>query len=119
MSSYTILTPQGYQLCCLPPGQAWLVGYTRFLWIAYLYINSLISGIRELRGPSKIGRYGLPRQHSDVGLWLFPNRLIILVYVRFDLLLVFPPAFIKVRPQSVGCVTIYTYLCDVFVSGTT
>ena len=76
---------------------------------AYLHINSLISGIRELRGPSKIGRYGLPRQHSDVGLWLFPNRLIILVYVRFDLLLVFPPAFIKVRPQSVGCVPIYMY----------
>ena len=57
---------------------------------------------------SKIGWYGLPRQHSDVGLWLFPNRLIILVYVRFDILLVFPPAFIKVRPRSVGYVTIYT-----------
>jgi hypothetical protein len=52
--------------------------------------------------------HGVPRQHSDVWLWLFPNRLIILVYVSFDILLVFPPAFIKVRPQSVGCVTIYT-----------
>jgi hypothetical protein len=66
------------------------------------------SPIQTRRVSSKIGRYGLPRQHSDVGLWLFPNRLIILVYVRFDLLLVFPLAFIKVRPQSVGCVTIYT-----------
>ena len=52
--------------------------------------------------------YGVPRQHKDVWLWLFPNRLKILVYVSFDYLLVVSPAFIKVRPRSVRCVTIYS-----------
>jgi hypothetical protein len=54
--------------------------------------------------------HGLPRQHSDVWLWVFPKRLIILVYVSFDILLVFPPAFVKVRPRSVRYVTICTLL---------
>jgi hypothetical protein len=38
--------------------------------------------------------HGLPRQHSDVWLWLFPNRLIILVYVTFDYLSVISFAFL-------------------------
>jgi hypothetical protein len=37
--------------------------------------------------------HGVPRQHSGVWLWLFPNRLIILVYVSFDYLLVVSSLF--------------------------
>jgi hypothetical protein len=69
--------------------------------------------------------HGLPRQHNDVWLWLFPNRLIIiLVYVRyvysylfgsFFYLSFFPSVFIKVRPRSVSCVLIYTHSSQVII----
>ena len=33
--------------------------------------------------------HGMPRQHCDVWLWLFPNRLIISSYASYDILLAF------------------------------